>query len=644
MVFATALRRVNGATGMAEDVVQQVFNLLVRKAKSLSGRGCPAGWLYRQTCFLAANEMRATSRRIKRERMAMEMMEPNEAGLSEEVVRELDQAMLGLPEKTRNVLVLRFFEGLNYREIGKKFELSEDGSRKQVNRALERLREMLQRRGVTTSCSSLVLGLPNLGIKNISATLNGKIVASGMAQSVGGISLGVHLAAFAAGAVAVSAVMVGVQSLQASVSRGDRAERSPSNTGHRVVREREAAQGIHSREDMWSQLERLSELPQNAATDLQINALLMNIPNGEIEDFSKESRDVLSEPAHKLACDALFWRWVAENPGEASMASLRVGRGDFFYRASMSQWARHDPEAAGNWLRQNWEEVERFGLKWYGGKLVDKFAMTVIDSYESRDGIESALRQMSGYPEEVQMQILANLTGGVLRSMRVGSADRLYEYLRPFSESDRHKEMLRRVMKSWGEDDPAGMLEHLALKSREEQYRTQLYLLCDLHPSGQKQENAAGQVTVLSDGKPYATITKREERAYQLGVEAGYGRSQILEAMARELMVHQNGRIEESEWFFRNRDSSDLDEVRRRFEANHLKYVGISDPRYFGKSVFHASLMTALLLENEKIQASLIEKVFAIYQGLDSEGAREWAAASFVPDGIKVRLQSLDGK
>ena len=43
MVYATALRRVNGASGMAEDVTQQVFNGLAKKAKTVAGKGCPAG-------------------------------------------------------------------------------------------------------------------------------------------------------------------------------------------------------------------------------------------------------------------------------------------------------------------------------------------------------------------------------------------------------------------------------------------------------------------------------------------------------------------------------------------------------------------------------------------------------------------------
>jgi len=49
MVYSVALRRLNGNSGLAEDVAQQVFYAL-RKKKHLNSSGTvPAAWLHRAT-------------------------------------------------------------------------------------------------------------------------------------------------------------------------------------------------------------------------------------------------------------------------------------------------------------------------------------------------------------------------------------------------------------------------------------------------------------------------------------------------------------------------------------------------------------------------------------------------------------------
>ena len=52
-VFSGAMRRVNGERALAEDVTQQVFADLARKARSLPPDVVLAGWLHRHTGFIA---------------------------------------------------------------------------------------------------------------------------------------------------------------------------------------------------------------------------------------------------------------------------------------------------------------------------------------------------------------------------------------------------------------------------------------------------------------------------------------------------------------------------------------------------------------------------------------------------------------
>src|SRR5689334_11217692 len=55
VVYFAALRRSGGDAHSAEDVTQQVFTLLARKASSLADHAVLTGWLYVTTRNVAAN-------------------------------------------------------------------------------------------------------------------------------------------------------------------------------------------------------------------------------------------------------------------------------------------------------------------------------------------------------------------------------------------------------------------------------------------------------------------------------------------------------------------------------------------------------------------------------------------------------------
>src|SRR5919108_6108366 len=73
LVYSAALRVVGGDRHLAQDVTQGVFVDLARKARRLPHDVLLAGWLYRHTCYAAANAVRTERRRKTREQTAMEM-------------------------------------------------------------------------------------------------------------------------------------------------------------------------------------------------------------------------------------------------------------------------------------------------------------------------------------------------------------------------------------------------------------------------------------------------------------------------------------------------------------------------------------------------------------------------------------------
>ncbi len=71
----------------------------------------------------------------------------------------LDTAMDRLEEREREVILLRFFAGRPFRDIGAALKISDDAARMRVDRALQKLRISLGRSGVTSTASALALVL-----------------------------------------------------------------------------------------------------------------------------------------------------------------------------------------------------------------------------------------------------------------------------------------------------------------------------------------------------------------------------------------------------------------------------------------------------------------------------------------------------
>ena len=62
----------------------------------------------------------------------------------EEVLRKIQEVMLELPEKCREVCRRRFFEGKKFEEIAEELDISESTARVQTHRGMEMLRIILQ--------------------------------------------------------------------------------------------------------------------------------------------------------------------------------------------------------------------------------------------------------------------------------------------------------------------------------------------------------------------------------------------------------------------------------------------------------------------------------------------------------------------
>ena len=182
LVYSTALRMVQDAA-LAKDVVQMVFIQLARKAPLIrSGHALP-GWLYRVTRCQAANILRddRTRRQRETEAMNMNMTDPESLGAWESIAPHLEEAMNTLSPADQNAVVLRFFQGRSWREVGGALALNEDTAQKRVSRAVEKLRSYFVRRGIGISASLIMSVIAANAVQAAPAGLVSNIAAGSLA-------------------------------------------------------------------------------------------------------------------------------------------------------------------------------------------------------------------------------------------------------------------------------------------------------------------------------------------------------------------------------------------------------------------------------------------------------------------------------
>ncbi|HZZ20538.1 MAG TPA: sigma-70 family RNA polymerase sigma factor, partial [Opitutaceae bacterium] len=221
-VYAVALRRVGGNVHLAEDVVQEVFTDFARKAVSLSRRESLVGWLFVATRFATAKAVRK-DRQLQSLQQRAEAMNQAPAQFDAEPAWEdlrpvLDDAIHGLTERDREAILLHFFDRRTFEDVGSKLRITESGARMRVERALEKMRLSLSRRGITSTTAALSLTLGTQAIAAVPVSFVTKVTTAALVGAVptGAASVFYFMTitktqlSIIAGAVLIGATVMGV--------------------------------------------------------------------------------------------------------------------------------------------------------------------------------------------------------------------------------------------------------------------------------------------------------------------------------------------------------------------------------------------------------------------------------------------------
>jgi RNA polymerase sigma-70 factor (ECF subfamily) len=288
-------QRILGDAALAEDAAQEVFLLFVRKLPSLAPRTSVGGWLYVTACHLARTHRRTLVRRLQRETRPDAMahlMKPNENTLWLELEPLLDEAMLTLSQRQRELVLLRYFQNSSQRSAAVQVGCSESVASRELSVAVERLRTYFARNGVAISATVLVTLLSANGAKatmaaaSFAATLSSASALADASAAGGSLILTVMnmttMAKVLAGAALIIASGAAIHHFTRPPVPDLSAAQSPADTSSRLANAAKAEASSRSE---------AVTLPLPTASNVPLSAARSKTPASFSEEARRNARD-----------------------------------------------------------------------------------------------------------------------------------------------------------------------------------------------------------------------------------------------------------------------------------------------------------------------------------------------------------------
>lgn len=172
LIYSAALR-ITRSPDLAEEVAQTVLIKLAGLRRSLPAKLALNVWLHRVTRSSAIDLVRAEERRRRRENAAATLAdEVSESGSHwDQISPVIDEVIGQLPARDRELILSRFFSGSSHGSMARTLGMTEDAVRMRLKRAMDKMRVLLERRGIATSAALLALCLPAHAASPVPPTL-----------------------------------------------------------------------------------------------------------------------------------------------------------------------------------------------------------------------------------------------------------------------------------------------------------------------------------------------------------------------------------------------------------------------------------------------------------------------------------------
>lgn len=415
MVHGVALRK-TGNPDLAKEVAQRVFIALAKKAERVSSADSVGAWLHRAATLEGLKVLREQRRHRDRiQVVGVQLRVESEAPPEwSEALTELDEAFDSLSAKERRVLMLHYGEGHSYPEMARVLAISSEAARKRCRRALERLAELLRRRGVGVPLAILSSGLAAEYAQG--APLDAEVVATTALQTNLGASGGLSspaawwLALCSCKYSALTAVVVG-----AAVPVGIDLSRSadqpmPSNVAVDPARspkggERPLTPTVRSpRDRLRSVFRQLDEgLAEDEALLRRAQRLIFSLSDEDLLIARELLGSVENVDRFLDIAKAIYARWAESDP-EAAVAAAARKTGPFGYypmSGAFETWTVLDAEAALDWLLKAETELD---LKFMGYAWLRRTARE--DAAEAVAVLEGLVEGKPAWKEEMSWALL----------------------------------------------------------------------------------------------------------------------------------------------------------------------------------------------------------------------------------------------
>jgi RNA polymerase sigma factor (sigma-70 family) len=443
-------RRVTGSEDLARDVAQSTFLRLAERAALIPRQLPLAAWLHQTSRSFAVNLVRAEERRKNREQRAMNdltMNAPPEAVWSQ-LAPVIDELVERLPSAYRDIILHRFYHDQSHAAVAAKLGLTEEAARKRSARALEKLRALLGRRGITTTTVALASLLPVHAAEPAPAALAGVVAAAakgvvplakgGLISTVATATAGqkAALAGMAVALLATGAVLpqwLGDAPAEEGVTMVAGGSNDTAERGVKPRRERAVHVALETPEARYGRLREILSVGDPAGRRKDLLAFLDDLAPGDFEETAGNFQRLWSEAAIAAGTDLraefslMLLNW-ARLDLPASLGFVE-GRAPGFCEEVAAYWGSTDPEAALAWAREKSAAATGVNLRLAGvlegiarTDLARAISLAAEFPAEQGELLRRVLYAQYGRDREAPAKMLALLDDEGLRQAVIGAA------------------------------------------------------------------------------------------------------------------------------------------------------------------------------------------------------------------------------